>query len=168
MSKKTTSLAKAQPQQPVGDPTAIIPALQSLAASVASMTTATAPIVWDTVKRMEQLTKEYVEMTRTRIIDIVSSKGRKVTEAGTMRLHQSGYVLEIQPSGGHYGAKEVQALLAAKGLAPTAGMDTTIKYTVNEGKLADLIAKKKLTQDELDTCREPMSWRAMAPKKDEE
>lgn len=164
--KADSALAKTTKQEVAKyDPAPLLGALQTLAAQVASINKESAPQLWDTVKRMEELSKEYVESVKGFVKELVVNEGKNATDAGTKRLVRNGYELEVQPMGGGLTDKQVEALIRAKGIPPLWAMDSTVVYTVNEGKLKDLVAKGKLTEDELETCRAPKGWKVMGPKK---
>lgn len=164
--KADSALAKtAKPEVVKYDPAPLLGALQTLAAQVAAINKESAPQLWDTVKRMEELSKEYVESVKGYVKELVVNEGKNATDAGTKRLVRNGYELEVQPMGGGYVDEKVESLIRAKNIAPLLAMDSTITYKTNEGKLKDLIAKGKLTEDELETCRAPKGWKVMGPKK---
>ena len=142
-------------------------ALIGFSQAIATISKETAPKLWDSVKKMKDLVEEYEKTVRQYVLDMVVAEGKTETEAGTKRMTRSGYRLEVQPSGGGYDAKKVEALLRSKDIGLLLGMDTKVTYTVNEGKLTDLINKKKVTEDELDTCRSEKGWKVMSPVKEE-
>lgn len=141
--------------------------LQSLGAAVASITKESVAPVWKVIKDMENLTENYVELAKKSVERYVLENGKVVTDAGTRRWSSHGLVLEIQPQGSGYDNKSLEALLRAKSIDPAHGMDSTVQLKANEGKLADLVKRKKVTQAELDTCRKSGGWKVMGPKKEE-
>lgn len=148
------------------DPSKLTEALVGFSHAISTINKETGPQLWDSVKKMKDLVAEYEDSVRQFILNMVDANGKKVTDAGTKRMTTRGFTLEIQPSGGGLDSKKVEALLSSKGIAPLVGMDTKITFTVNEGKLKDLVAKKKLTEDELETCRTAKGWKVMSPVKE--
>ena len=119
------------------------------------------------VRKSEALLEDTGKLVKERVKALVLQNGTKATEAGTKRLTIGGYVLEVQPAATGYDGKRVEALLRAKNIYLDQGMDSTVSWKVNEGKLENLVREKKLSNQELKTCLKDESWKVMSPKKEE-
>jgi hypothetical protein len=139
-------------------------AMRLISQEVAALTTETAPLVWKKVAKLELLVEEWAKMTKAFIARVVAAEGRAVSEAGTKQLTVGDSILEIQPNGGWIDDKKLEALLRAKHLTPEMGMDVEVKYRKNESKLDELVRTKRLTSEEIDTCRTPIGWKVMKVK----
>ena len=101
---------------------------------------------------------------KARLLKIVSEKGAKVSDAGTMKAMVDGWVLEARPSGAKWDDKKVLMLLASKGLPEEKWMKTTVKYAVDEAKLAALVELGKLTEAEVASCRASRGFALQPPR----
>jgi hypothetical protein len=141
--------------------------LKSLAKAVGSMTKDTSGEVLAAIGSMVKLAEEYEKMAKGFVKELLIKEGKVVTEAGTRRLSAGGYVLEIQPVSTGLDHAKVEAMLRSKSIDPISGMDVEMKFKVNEGKLADLLKRKKLTNEELENCKKDESYKVMPAKKEE-
>lgn len=115
-------------------------------------------------KRMEDEVEAAVKQSRQWAMELVLTKGEQTTDKGTKRLVINGLMVEAQPMKTGYDDKKVQAMLLSKNMALESGMNQVVSYTVNDDKLAMLITKQLITEDELENCRADMSYRLMRPK----
>jgi hypothetical protein len=106
---------------------------------------------------------------RDRVLEIVTTKGEVVPDTkGSRTLVNNGWKLEARAQGGALDEKKVEALLRAKNLDPTRGMDAVITFTANTEKLSQLVMDGALHLDELETCKKPITYAVQTPKRIEE
>jgi hypothetical protein len=119
------------------------------------------------VKTIGKLAEDSEKALKQMVVPLLKEKGAVATDAGTRRMTVSGYELEIQPTGNGYDSKKVEALLRAKAIDVTLGMDQEISYKLNETKLATLVGLGRMSKEELETCKKEEGWKMMSPKKKE-
>jgi len=115
-------------------------------------------------KRLEDEVEAAAKQARQWALEQVTAKGQTVTEKGTKRLVINGMSIDAQPDRTGLDPKKVQGMLLAKNLAPEAGMNAVVSYTVNEEKLKLLVEKKLVTPDEYLNCHYTPSFKLMRPK----
>lgn len=163
--KITSSLAKKNnsPASIEQHEMGILKLWESFATQLSNIKDEEVPVAVKFIDTMKKLSEHTRDMLKARVIELVTKNGKKVTEAGTMRMPMAGLVMEIQPTGNGYDPKKVEALIRAKGLDVEHYMDKEIKYSINEGKMK---SAKKITHDEWETCRKEQGWKMMSPEKE--
>lgn len=126
----------------------------------------------DVASRIHDATSEYStelekfdRLARARVVDFVSKHGKRISDAGSMELDLGNGMVQpmlVQKSG--HDPKKVEAMLRAKNLSVDDYMDIEVKYKYSEGKAAVLVASKKITADELETCRYETTYRVTKSK----
>lgn len=107
-------------------------------------------------QQIKELTTALVvceENVKKRLVAIALEEGTEATEKGTKRVTKDGWTWGVRPWRNTLDDKKVEALLRAKGLSVDTWMDKKVTYAANEDRLKDAVAKKKLTADEMETCR---------------
>lgn len=141
-------------------------ALKRLALSISTITDEQQPEALTVVRSFGRVIEDTEAVLKQRIVEWLKTNGTQTTEKGTLQARVAGYVMEIQPTRTGMDGKKLEALLRAKGLDPSLGMDAKVSYTPNEGKLADAVRVGKLSEDELATCQYDTSYRLITPKKE--
>lgn len=140
---------------------------ESFASSISNLTPDQYAPAIQFIRTTEKLAEDAGKVLKPLIVGTVKARGKRETDAGTMRLTLGDYKLEIQPMSTALDEKKVEALLRAKGMNPNTHMDTVIKYKVNQGKLDTLVSEGKLSKDELEGCKPAENWKVMTPKKED-
>jgi hypothetical protein len=96
---------------------------------------------------------------------LVETEGQAVPETTMKRALFGGYQLEIRATNTKLDGDKVEAMLRAKGLPPEKWMVQEVSYSVDEEKLKELVAKKKLTPDEVESCRHELKYALQPVKK---
>lgn len=148
-------------------PQAVLSRMQQSLVQLANLVTnieleALAPTLTE-VKRFAGVIESAEAALKARVVLWVQSKGTTITEKGTKRIEAEGWKLDIQPNRTGFDPKKVEALLRNKGFDPIAGMDSKISYSVNDGKLKDLLAMDEgITEDELEGTRYDLTFKVVA------
>ena len=116
------------------------------------------------LKQIEDAVDKVAKVARTQVLELVRKSGQVFTDAGSIRAQFGEFVVEARPTRTGYDPKRVEALLRAKELDLQRYMDAEVVYKLNTGKLADAVAKKKISADELETCRYEPSYALQKPK----
>lgn len=123
---------------------------------------------FDQIKTFSSQLKKMEEMAKEHLKKIVEEKGEVKPESagGKSKFLRIGeYQVEIRPQNTKLDDVKVESLLRNKGINLDAGMDKQIAYSINESKLADLVNRKKLTVEEIETCRHELKYTLQPPKK---
>lgn len=117
------------------------------------------------LKNMSDMLEKIEKTARSMILSLIEKEGQQVTDAGTLQVQFGDYMLEARPQRTGFDSKKVEALIRAKEMDPAQWMDTQITYTMNTTKLAQAMTEKKLTKEEVETCRYEKSYAVQKPKR---
>lgn len=113
---------------------------------------------------LADLVDELKGAAKQRITERLQSEGKKVTEKGTLRLSDdSGWTFEARPTNTGFDPKRVESLVRAKGLDPRQYMQTVLTFKIDTDGMSRLQKDGHATEDELETCRYPLSYTVMRP-----
>jgi len=116
------------------------------------------------VRETDKILKNYDKVVKARVQELLLSEGEVVTDKGSRGMTVNGWSLFMKPTRTGVDPKKFEAMLRAKGLDPENFMDTSIVYSFNEQKALDAVAKKRITQEELASCKYDLSWTVETPK----
>jgi len=119
------------------------------------------------MREVAKISADIEKVAKGRVLELVTHKGEVVTDKGTRRYVEDGYVFEARPSRSGTDPKKLEALFRAKGLDPERGMDTVITYKVSEHKLFHAIERGDLTTAEVEACKYEESWTVLTPKQEQ-
>jgi hypothetical protein len=139
--------------------------LSKLSSFLAALTPETAGGLYSLITRINDVTSDLKGETRDRILTLVKEHGNQKTDKGTMQFMAGGWVMEIQPTRTGFDAKKLEAMLRAKGHDAELCMDAKVSYVANDGKVADAVRRKLITEDEAASCKYDPSYRVMEPRK---
>lgn len=117
------------------------------------------------VKTWGEDVKALYEVARAQAIELLKAKGTLDPESTRRTLPAGDFVLAMRKSRSGYDAKKVERLLASKDLKLEKYMVPVLTYKVDEELLTRAVAAKKLTADELKTCRYDESWTLESPRR---
>lgn len=120
---------------------------------------------FDMLYDFDKKLKKVIEYAKESLKKIVEENGQKKEEGLSKTLTLGEYMVEIRPTNTKLDPIKVESLIRAKGISIDKAMDQEISYKINESKLADLVTRKKLTSDELESCRHELKYNLQAPKK---
>lgn len=110
--------------------------------------------------------KNFKEALRSRLLEVLTSQGTRVTEKGTLQIELGeGRVQRAVPSNTKPDDKLVESRVRAKDLSPEVWMDRVITYKVNESKLQSLVDSGQFTKEDYAACFKPTSYRVGKPQK---
>lgn len=116
------------------------------------------------VREAKSIVESYDKTVKARVEEILKERGEVVTDKGSRRLGR----LFMKPYRTGIDPKKFEALLRAKDLSPSKYMDQRVVYDFNNGKAVDAVKAKKISQEELDSCKYDESWVVETPKASEE
>ncbi len=115
--------------------------------------------VFAMVNKWQKLIKDnYRERAREQIIELLKDQGTPDPETTKITLEAGSIVLSMHANRTGTDPAALQKLLRAKEMDPASWMTPTISYKVDQDKLELLIAKKKLTKAEVESCAYSESW----------
>ena len=118
------------------------------------------------IKKFEATAEALYENARKRMLKVIAEEGVTTTEAGTRAIDVDGIHAESRPRGGGYDDKKVETMFRAKGLNPEGWMLQTVSYSYDAGMMQQAIRAGKVTPDELETCKKPMTYNLYINEKD--
>lgn len=124
-------------------------ALIAFAGALTGMEKADQPAALDVITQMKKVTEEVYDRLRSRCLDQAILDGHKVTEKGTYEASYNGFTVRAIPTRTGTDPKKLEAKLRALKLEPSAWMDTTLVYKVNDAKLMPLIEDGRLKLEEV-------------------
>jgi hypothetical protein len=109
--------------------------------------------IYSTLNNWEKSLAQVKEIAKDLLKDMVVKAGTETTEKGSKELQIGKLKASVRPWRTGYDGKKVEALLLAKELDLDKYMDKDIIYKLNVNRLNTAIIEKKLTKDELETCK---------------
>lgn len=106
-----------------------------------------------------------LEIAKASMKKLVEEQGQQKEEGLSKSMVMGNYQVDIRPVNTKLDSKKVEALIRAKGIPIDKAMDQEISYKINESKLQELIIRKKMTADELESCRHELKYSLQPPKK---
>jgi hypothetical protein len=120
---------------------------------------------YELIQTYEKALGKISEIAKKNLKAFVETNGL-VEEGSKQKVATIGeYQVTCRPVRTTFDPKRVEALLRAKNMNVEKGMDREISYTVNESKLQSLITTKKMTADEVESCRYPLTYSLQPPMK---
>lgn len=111
------------------------------------------------LKRAEDV-DEFRDVMRKRLLEIVKTKGSKVTDKGTLELDLGdGKVQRASPVTTLPDSKLTEQMLRNKKLSVDSYMLKTIMYKASDDTLKTLLAEKLITEDDYKSCFKPTSYK---------
>ena len=156
-------LAKAEPPSVLAVVDKSRSALVTLMSQVAqSLSSPLPPLelskVMTLLKDVEQLHKDLSSAAKKQAIALLEKEGKQTTEKGSRELTVDSVVLSMRPTRTGLDPKKVEARIRAKGLEPDGFMTATVSYSLKDDTAVSLVAKKVVSQDELETLNYDKSW----------
>lgn len=136
--------------------------MRQFAAALGRLTDEQVPAALDVVRQLVDLSDEFKNTVRTRAIQLLQAAGTKVTDKGSLQVLIGGYKLTAIPTRTGLDPKKLETVLRRRGLDPTAGMNPTVTYKVDQQKVDKLVAEGKLTQGDLEAATYEESYRVMS------
>ena len=114
-------------------------ALSGYATALSNLTPEQVPAAMDMTTQLKKLAEEVYDRLRDRILQTVRKEGQVVTEKGSMAMSTGGFKVSAIPTKTGTDPKKLEAKLRALGMEPSAHMDATVTYKVNQFKLGALL-----------------------------
>lgn len=139
--------------------TSVQSAMQMLAQALSNVDDSQLPAAIDFLNQLVKTVTDNNEVLRERALAYTRQYGAPVTDKGTLETQVGSHVLRAIPTRTGYDPKLVGPMLRGFKLQPEAGMDPTITYKVNPGKLEALVKAGTVDEDRMEECRYPLSYR---------
>jgi hypothetical protein len=110
-------------------------------------------MTFNRIKDWKDNLKALEDAGRNQILNLMKERQCEVSPAGSAKTIVDGWVLETRPTGAKWDEAAVSQLLLSKQLPKEKWMEQTVSYKVDESKLAVLVELGKITQAEMDACR---------------
>lgn len=120
------------------------------------------------VREAKKIVENYDDTMKTRVKDILLKSGQVATEKGARFLDAGGLRLFMKPTRTGVDGKKFEAMLRAKDMNPEKHMNMKIIFEYDAQKALSLVANKKISQDELESCKYDESWTVETPKPSKE
>lgn len=119
----------------------------------------------DLISRHEKAVKKMADLAKKQLKALVQEHGEKVEGTTQIVASFGEFKVELRAQNTKLDGDKIQAMLNAKSISLEKGMDKQVSYVVNEGKLQELIGAKKITRDELESCRHELKYNLQSPKR---
>lgn len=129
--------------------------LQTFAQTLNTIQPDDIPAALQIVRKLEELGEELGDRFRNQLIERLKESGEKVTDKGSLRMEIGDRTVQAIPTRTGLDPKKVETALRRKGLDPSAYMDTTLTFKVNEAKLM----AAEFSLDELKQCAYTLAYR---------